>query len=77
MMSSNLAFMLLSKQWLTVYGLAFNLYFFQSADLTEFKNSGSRKCNNFLFTLPDSTRIDPTRFLLKLLDSDQIYTFST
>ena len=55
MLSSNLAFILFSKQWFTINGLDFNVIFDQSADLSALNNAGSKKLNSFTFTLPDST----------------------
>ena len=70
MPSSNLAFILFSEQWLTANGLVLNLNFVQSADLSVLNNADSKKCNNFMFTLHNSTRTEPTPFFLKLLNPD-------
>ena len=77
MLSPNLAFILFSEQWLSVNGLVFNLNFVQSAALSALNNVGIKKCNNFMFTLPDSTRTDPTRFFMQLPDPDPTCNFST
>ena len=77
MPSPNLAFILFSEQWFTVYGLVSNLNFVQFANLSAWNNAGSKKYNNFLLTLPDSTRTDPTRIFLRLSDSEPTCIFST
>ena len=77
MLSPNLAFILFPEQWLSVNELVFNLNFVQSAALSALNNVGSKKCNNFMFTLPDSTRTDPTRFFMQLPDPDPTCNFST
>ena len=56
----------------------FNLDFIHSADLSEHKNAcWSKKFNSYLFTLTDSTRIDPTRFCLKFPDREPTWIFAT
>ena len=43
MLSPNLAFILFSEQWFTVYGLVSNLNFVQFADLSALNDAGSKK----------------------------------
>ena len=73
MLSPNLASILFSEQWLTVYGLVFDLHVLnlvQSADLAALNNAGSKKLSSFLFSLPDSTRTNPTQCCLNLPDPE-------
>ena len=43
MMSPNLAFILFSEQWFTVYGLVSNLNFVQFTDFSALNDAGSKK----------------------------------
>ena len=61
MPSPNLAFILFSEQWFTVYGLVSNLNFVQFANLSAWNNAGSKKYNIFLLTLPDLHFFYPTQ----------------
>ena len=47
MPSPNLAFILVSEQWFTAYGLVCNLNFAKSADFSALNNAESKKFNNF------------------------------